>query len=141
MKLTSFIITTIVYTRTKKHQLEKVFNQFSEFFKDSAINANNQENVAENGRVKTKKNGFIGFSGNVSLGKNVLTYSSCRKKYRLQWQKNVDTVVGANERWVHDAILSVTDSLVLWRIELAVRWSCGSSAHGPDRLVQNPDKK
>ena len=63
MKLTSFIITTIVYTRTKKHQLEKFFNQFSEFYKDSTINANNQENVAENRRVKTKKNGFIGFSG------------------------------------------------------------------------------
>ena len=42
---------------------------------------------------------------------------------------------------MHDAILTAMDNVVIPRVEMAVRSITGSSGHGTNSVVQNPDKK
>ena len=42
---------------------------------------------------------------------------------------------------MHDAFLTAMDKVVIPRVEMAVRLITASSGHGPDSVVQNPDRK
>ena len=44
------------------------------------------------------------------------------------------------ENRLHDAILTVMDKVVIPPVEMAVRSITGSSRHGPNSVVQNPDR-
>ena len=52
-------------------------------------------------------------------------------------RKEVDNAVMAVENWVHDAILTRMDNVVVPRLKLIVRPFTGLSGHGPNSMVQN----
>ena len=52
----------------------------------------------------------------------------------------VDNVVLTVKNGLHDAILTAMDKVVIPRVEMVVRSITGSSGHGPNSVVQNPDR-
>ena len=54
-------------------------------------------------------------------------------------RKAVDNAVMTVENRMHDAILTAMDKMVIPRVEMAVRSITGSSGHGLNGIVQNPD--
>ena len=57
------------------------------------------------------------------------------------FRKVVDNAVMTVKNRMHDAILTEMDTLVLPRVEMAVRSITGSSGHGPTSIVQNPGRR
>ena len=55
--------------------------------------------------------------------------------------KAVDNAVMAIENRMHDASLKAMDTVVIPRVEIAVRSITGSSGHGRNSVVQNPDRR
>ena len=55
--------------------------------------------------------------------------------------KAVDNAVMTVENCMHDAIFTAMDKVVIPRVEMAVRSITGSSGHGPNFVVQNPDRR
>ena len=42
---------------------------------------------------------------------------------------------------MQDAVLRAIDSVVIPRVEMAVKWITDATGHGTNREVQNPDRK
>ena len=53
----------------------------------------------------------------------------------------VDTAVIAVENFMHDAILTTMNDVVIARVNMAVKSITGSSGNGPNGKVQNPDRR
>ena len=56
-------------------------------------------------------------------------------------RKPVDKVVMTAKNRMQDAILTSMDTVVMLRVEMAVRSITRSSGHGPSTVVQNPDRR
>ena len=58
---------------------------------------------------------------------------------KIRW--TVDNAVSTVGNCMHDAILTVMDKVVIPRVKMAVRSIAGSSGHGPNNEVQNPERR
>ena len=61
--------------------------------------------------------------------------------FAKQIKKAVDNTVKTVESRRQDAVLTAFDNVVFSRVEMAVRSNTGSSGHGPNSVVHNPDKR
>ena len=58
-----------------------------------------------------------------------------------KFRRAVDNAVLTVENRMHDAILTPMDKVVILGVEIAVKSITGSSGHGPNSEVQNPNRR
>ena len=59
------------------------------------------------------------------------------KNLAVRVRKELDSVVADVENQIHEVILTAVESVVLTKVEVAVRSITGSSRHGPNSVVLN----
>ena len=93
------------------------------------------ENEALEQQTNGQHNDLEGFVDNA--GQNQVKENNIDDKIRRAVNDAVSTV----EKCMHDAILTAMDRVVIPRVEMAVKSISGSSRHGPNSEVQNPDRR
>ena len=132
----------MVYTRKKRQQNKRLFSQLSEFDTKFMVEQNNHEsqtgnkvNVARGDIPLNNANNPTQFSGSqvdmYRLEKNIVN----------DVRREVDSVMTTVEKRVHDAVLTAIESLVIPRIELAMKSVNASSVSGVDSVVLDPDPR
>ena len=84
-----------------------------------------------NGLYNDSERIFGNTSQNLVIGNNI------DNKIR----KLIDNAVMTVENCMQDAILTAMDKMVIPRVEMPVRSITGSSGHGPNCVVQKPDRR
>ena len=56
-------------------------------------------------------------------------------------RRAVDNAVLTDENRMHDGIATAMDTVVIPRVDMALKSITGSSGHGPNSEVQNPDRR
>ena len=92
---------------------------------------------------ETRINDLTDNFGNVAIDKNSGSRSQVIEKNCAdhQHRSEDDNVVAAVKTWVHDAILAATDNVVITEIEMALKSTARLYGHGPNSVVQNPDRR
>ena len=124
-----------VCTRKKKNQQEKRPNQLKENLKDFIISGRRIVNATEKERLEEQTNIQHNVFERVD---NSLSESQVKKsntEYRIR--NAVDNAVNAVENYMHDAILSAKNFVVIQRNDMAVRLFKGSSRNGTKGTVQS----
>ena len=130
----------MVSTRKKQHQHKKQLSQFNETLSDFVIGNNTSASAIENGTLEFQANSRLNNFGRVTEREN----SACHSQFGEniiddKIGKAVDSAVMTVENWMHDAILTAMDNMVIPRVKMAVRSITESSRRGPNSVVQNPN--
>ena len=99
----------------------------NEFLKGFNIDNDTQEDLTEDQTVGLQNDGCVNKLRNVTLRENTASHNQViEKNIAGRVRKDVDNVVAAIEKQVHDAISTAMDSLVMPRVEMAERSITGS---------------
>ena len=88
-----------------------------------------------------QNDGFVDKFGSATLRENSSSHNQViEKNFADSIGKEVDSVLAATESRVHGTIFTAMNSVVMSRVEMAMRSISGSSGHGPSSVVETPDK-
>ena len=142
LTLCLIVITVTFSTRKKKDQNTRNLNRINNSFEHSVFCSITQKLVAQNETLATENFGFVAYSGKITLGqRSVCHFQIIERKIADSIRKEVAGFVATVGSWVHDAVLTVMDNVVITRVEKTVTSITGTPARGRNRLVQNLDFK
>ena len=123
----------------EKNQQKKQLSQLDETLNDFVIGNDENVNVSENEKLGQKINGQCNDSEIIdnSVGKNQVI----KNIFLDQITRAVSSAVMTVENCMHDAILTGLRNMVIPRVELAVKLITGSTGHGTNSEVHNPDRR
>ena len=122
----------------KKQQKKKQLSQLNETSNDVIIGNRANVSVVETETLEQQTDGqHYGFERLVDSASQNHAVENNEDKI----ERAVDNLVFPVQNRMHDAILTAMDKVVLPGVEMAVRSFTGSSGHGPNNGVQNPDRR
>ena len=117
-----------------EYQKKTLLSQINWSFNDSVASDKTQANVAENRTVGVENDGFVDNSRGATLGENSTSHNQViERNIANSIKKDVCSIVATVEIWVHDANLTVMDSVVIE--ELKRLWNQSLGQQDADQVV------
>ena len=131
-----------VSTPKRNIQQKEQLSLLNETLNDFVIDSNTNLGIIENDFFGSKSDGQFIFPERIVAGEiNACQKQNIRRNFEDEIRKVVDTAVKNVKNCMQDATLTTVDSVIIPRVELAVRSIIGSLGHGPDSTVQNRNKR
>ena len=129
----------MVSTRKKKKQQKRQLSQLDETLNDSVIGNSVNVNISGSENLEQPTNGQL--NDFERFGESARQNQVIENNIEDKITRAVSSAVMTVENCMHDAILTAIDNVIIPRVEILVKSITGSTGHGTNSEIQNPDRR